>query len=162
MTKTALWNDCILKMLWVRDYKYEKKKVHYFLTRFKDTLTSFIYLFIFLTSFKEGGLWGNDFKIFRGTSVWLNSCLRHCLMHFCDHKQNLIVSLYREIFVCKSFFNLRVLERLKILSSFVFQHEEYWLLCIHLTYLLPFTFYSRLLTQLAGRRPTVSPTLYFP
>lgn len=137
MTKTVLWNDCILKMLWVRDYKYEKEKTHYFLTRFKDTLTSF----------KEGGLWGNAFKIFRGTSVWLNSCLRHCLLYFCDHNQNLI-SLYREIFVWKSFLNLRILERLKILSSFVFKPNKYWLLCIHLTY-LPLTFYSRLLTQLA-------------
>lgn len=152
MTKTVSWNDCILKMLWVRDYKYEKKKVHCFLTRFKDTLTSF----------KEGGLWGNAFKIFRGTSVWLNSCLRHCLMYFCDHNQNLVVSLYREIFVWKSFLNLRIMERLKIWSSFVFKSNKYWLLCIHLTYLLPLTSCPRLLTQLAGRRPAVSPTFYFP
>ena len=38
MTKTVLWNDCILKMLWVRDYKCKKKNAHYLLLRFKDTV----------------------------------------------------------------------------------------------------------------------------
>lgn len=38
MTTTVLWGGCILMKPWVRDYKCEKKKAHYLLVRFKDTI----------------------------------------------------------------------------------------------------------------------------
>lgn len=38
MTIPVVWDDCILMMLWVRDYKREKKKAHYLLVRSRDTI----------------------------------------------------------------------------------------------------------------------------